>query len=43
MKLRPTALSWNPIEAFTFVAASDDYKYSYYKHGVIVLFKSVQL
>uniref|UniRef100_A0A1I7WBK0 WD_REPEATS_REGION domain-containing protein n=1 Tax=Heterorhabditis bacteriophora TaxID=37862 RepID=A0A1I7WBK0_HETBA len=25
MKLRPNAISWNPIEAFTFAVASDDY------------------
>lgn len=27
MKLRPNAIAWNPIEPFTFVVASDDYKY----------------
>ncbi|VDN42611.1 unnamed protein product [Gongylonema pulchrum] len=27
MKLRPNSVSWNPMEAFTFVCANEDYKY----------------
>ena len=27
MKLRPNAIAWNPMEAYSFAVANNDYKY----------------
>lgn len=41
MKLRPNAVSWNPMEAFTFTAANEDYKYNQLSYFFSLLLLSI--
>jgi len=33
LKNRSNAIAWNPMEAYTFTAANEDYKYVFYQDG----------